>query len=119
MAKGDKQDIARAKSAAAKNKIGKAKRKTLESNIKKINTDRKLDTRKGNGDAKITKQGYKSNKVNRNVNVIQSKMDPWGIQGVPSVPKKNVKQGVKNKLKAQGAKINSSATSGYNRRGRK
>ena len=29
------------------------------------------------------------------------------------------KQGAKNKIKAQGAKINSSATSGYNRRGKK
>lgn len=119
MAKSDKQDVTKAKSAAAKNKISKAERKTLESNIKKINTDRKLDARKGNGGAKVTKQGFKANNINRNLNVIQSKMDPWGIQGVPSVPKKNVKQGVKNKLKAQGAKINSSSTSGYNRRGKK
>jgi hypothetical protein len=40
-------------------------------------------------------------------------MDPWGARGVPSVP---TKTGAKNKMKAQGAKINSSATSNYNRR---
>jgi len=116
MAKGDKQDVAKAKAAAAGNKISKAGRKTLESNIKKINTNRKLQNRQGNAGAKITKQGPKVSKVNQNTNVTQSKMDPWGTKGVPSVAKKNVKQGVKNKMKAQGAKINSSATSNYNRR---
>jgi hypothetical protein len=113
MAKGDKQDVTKAKSASTKNKISKANRKTLESNIKKMNTDRKLENRQGNAGSKVTKQGSKVSKVNINRNVAQSKMDPWGARGVPSVP---TKTGAKNKMKAQGAKINSSATSNYNRR---
>lgn len=90
MAKGDKQDVAKAKSAAA----GKVK----ISNPKAFNKASKAGAKTGTNfmNMKATSSGYKLAKTNSATK--------------PSMP---VKTGAKNKMKAQGGKIGSSATSGY------
>jgi hypothetical protein len=145
MAKSDKQEVARAKTAAAK------ARKTREVRVNKTRTamtspkgGRKLNSSKAKEFNKMGRQGIKSNPLsergktkdfatrsNRMVNnpkystkdtsALVLRMDgtptvKGGSSSVsarkPSVP---VKTGVKNKMKAQGAKSMSGPTSGYGR----
>ena len=94
MAKGDKKDIAKAKQAVAKAyKSGKT----------------------------VSPKGYPAAKgASQRLNIA----NPWAKEDIKTT-KKNLakvkadakaKANAKNKMKAQGAKINSSATSNYNRR---
>jgi hypothetical protein len=108
MAKGDKQDIRNAKrTASAKAKGGE---RQSPSQIKSFNKETRNANKAGKGanvratsSSSMVKDGaFKSAKT-----VSATK---------PSVASK---ANAKNKMKAQGAKINSSATSGYNRRGKR
>jgi hypothetical protein len=108
MAKGDKEDIRNAKrTAAARAKGGE---RHSASQIKAWNKAQRDANKVGRGvkvratsSSSVTKGG--SFKAANSVSARK-----------PSMP---VKTGVKNKMKAQGAKINSSPTSGYSRRGKK
>jgi hypothetical protein len=96
MAKGDKLDIRNAKRTAGAMKV-----KTLRvenSGATAANKRSKASVKAGKSATgiKVTSSGYKTTKTN------SAKM--------PSVA---AKTGVKNKMKAQGAKMGSSATSGY------
>jgi hypothetical protein len=132
MAKGDKQDVAKAKSAATKKKVNK----TSVSQTPKQLKDARVKTNqvKPNTFGKVY---YSTSKNGTQVKASYvSKSDTWGsgkterttVKGKPytgtekstsakiSADNKNRVKNAKNKMKAQGAKINSSATSNYNRR---
>ena len=128
MAKGDKQDVARAKSAATKRKLGsitrasgsylsKTEYKNLGGkpvNLPKETVDKLVKTKN------TAKAGTLSPKAARNaaarinrarIQADYPKATPKSVSAkMPSVASK---ANAKNKMKAQGAKINSSATSGY------
>ena len=132
MAKGDKQDVARAKSAAAKKKVNKASVSQTPKQLK--NTRVKTNQVKPNTFGKVY---YNTSKNGTQVKTSYvSKSDTWGsgkterttVKGKAytgsekstsakiSADNKNRAKNAANKMKAQGAKINSSATSNYNRR---
>jgi hypothetical protein len=97
MAKGDKEDIRNAKRSAGKNVKGQEMR-FGNSFATKLNKNAKADVKSG----KLTNQPkFTSSKV---------KVSKTNSATKPSMP---VKQGVKNKVKAQGAKAMSAPTSGY------
>jgi hypothetical protein len=117
MAKGDKQDAARAKAAYAKATVKSVARypKALSAQkawdkssakVRAAKTQKARETARvkaGEARDKSAKATSKFNKVNNQRLEMQATR----------------KAGAANKMKAQGAKINSSATSGYNRRGKK
>jgi hypothetical protein len=114
MAKGDKEDVAKAKAKAAK--IAKAL-KAARALDRYYYTDAPL---KNKANRKVTKaikldvkQSVKSAVKNNEITL--NKKSPISAKQ-PSVASK---ANAKNKMKAQGSKINSSATSGYNRQGKK
>ena len=88
MAKGDKKDVAKAKQAVAKAyKSGKI----------------------------VSPKGYPAAKgASQRLNI----PNPWAKEDIKAAKtaKAKAKANANNKMKAQGAKINSSATSNYNRR---
>ena len=85
MAKGDKQDVARAKKT-----VGKAQRKA-------INSERNMTDR-------MVKDAVKRG---------ATKYGSGPLKDAARKPSMPVKTGVKNKIKAQGAKAMSTPTSGY------
>lgn len=126
MAKGDKQDVARAKSAfkekgvkeASKNYMSKTEYKRLgtKASLAKEATQR-LVKAKGSVKAGTLSPKAASNavsKINRaRIKADYPKATPKSVSATkPSMP---VKTGAKNKMKAQGAKAMSAPTSGYNR----
>jgi hypothetical protein len=149
MAKGDKKDVGSAKAAFAKNKlgtgsvakaaVGAAKTQILKNKVTKIN---RLDAQartirqpmtmgKPIGKSGVSTPGRaltpseikKAKAVDAKEQAKISKLEKSGkVQAVRSaktgayVAKKT---GAKNKMKAQGAKIGSSPTSGYGRAGKK
>ena len=114
MAKGDKQDVARAKSAATKKVRG---------GISKANVGKVFPS--GPGRSKTTgRSTYVKHSTsvwtpdeNRSVNT-RKKINKESVKLTPKQMKdaRVAKANAANKMKAQGAKINSSATSNYNRR---
>ncbi len=101
MAKGDKTDVAKAKDAAAKRRY-KNPRAGIHSGgltTKETNAERKNMAKKGYSQPKVTKgtDGFKM--IGKSISATK-----------PSMP---VKTGVKNKVKAQGAKSMGAPTSGY------
>jgi uncharacterized protein YecE (DUF72 family) len=102
MADFEKNDTRNAKRTAAK--MQKRQLRVSNKGAVEFNKQSKADLKAGKSktQTKVTSSGYRQAKTN------SAKM--------PSVP---VKTGVKNKMKAQGAKTMKSATSGYNRRGKK
>ena len=153
MAKGDKQDVVRAKAAVSAKKPGAGRRATNQAkNTAKLSRDPNAP-RGGRASGGYYGEAYgaitnkekrriqlkgslqkkrpgktERNATNRAGNMLErevrnaAKTGATKIQGSPiSARKPSVasKVNAKNKMKAQGAKINSSATSGYNRRGKK
>ena len=108
MAKGDKQDVAKAKTAAAKNsklKFKEGRHGPYGATTKQVNAERKADAKKS---------GYSQPKVTKGTDGF--KMVGKGISAKkPSVA---AKQGVKNKLKTQGKAATQSGR-GYSRTGKK
>jgi len=112
MAKADKQDVAKAKAAYAKATV-----KSVVKYPKAVSTQKKLDkslnkiksattqTAKAKATDKAIEARSKSTKATSKFNEVNNKRLEL-----------KAKQGATNKMKAQGAKINSSATSNYNRR---
>ncbi len=114
MAKGDKEDVVRAKAAYAKATVKSVARypkavatqKKLDQSLKKIksasgqNAKAKATDKATTARSKATTAASKFNKVNNQRLEMQAAK----------------RSGAANKIKAQGAKINSSATSNYNRR---
>jgi hypothetical protein len=129
MAKGDKTDVAKAKSAAANNrKAGfkaygstpKAGRKMLESKAKTFN--KVISGRAKSGTAENTSRDFvtskgkevKTPKLNAKTYASTNKVVSKGTNSISATkPSVASKANAKNKMKAQGAKIGSSATSGY------
>lgn len=124
MAKGDKQDVARAKSAfrekgikeVSKNYMSKTEYKRLgtKASLPK-ETTQKLVKAKGSAKAGTLSPKAASNaaaKINRaRIQADYPKATPKSVS--PTKPSMPVKQGVKNKMKAQGAKAMGGPTSGY------
>jgi hypothetical protein len=101
MADFEKNDTRNAKRTASK--MRKRELRVSNKGAVQFNKSNKADVKAGKSTGmKVTSSTVKAAKTN------SAKM--------PSVP---VKTGVKNKMKAQGAKTMKSATSGYNRRGKK
>jgi hypothetical protein len=155
MAKGDKQDVAKAKAAVAAKKPGAGRRATNQAkNTAKLSRDpnaprggpaaggyygeaygpltnkekRKIQLKGSLGKKTVGKAERKA--TNSKLNMLDqevknaAKLGRTKIQGGPlqdgaRKPSVASKANAKNKMKAQGAKINSSATSGYNRRGKR
>jgi hypothetical protein len=96
MAKGDKTDVAKAKRAVSK----KGLHGPYGATTKQVNAERKMDAKKsGYSQPKAAKGSDGFKMIGKSISAKK-----------PSVA---VKTGAKNKMKAQGAKIGSSATSGY------
>ena len=114
MAKGDKQDVTRAKAAYAKATV-----KSVAKYPKAVSTQKKLD-RSLNKIKSATTQSAKAKATEKagtartKATTAASKFNKVNNQRLEMQAAK--KSGAANKMKAQGAKINSSATSNYNRR---
>jgi len=145
----DKKDVARAKSAAAKaRKAQQVTVNKTRTKMTTPKAGRKIETKEAKASNKSGKLGIKSNSplnerggskdwetrsgrmVNNPKYSAQDSRTTVLKNGSPTVkggsssvsaskPSVASKANAKNKMKAQGAKINSSATSGYNRRGKK
>jgi hypothetical protein len=101
MAKGDKQDVAKAKRAVSR----KGLQGPYGATTKQVNADRKMDAKKsGYSQPKVTKgtDGFKT--IGKSISATK-----------PSMP---VKTGVKNKLKTQG-KASTQGGRGYSQTGKK
>ena len=129
MAKGDKQDVARAKSAAAKKKINAASVSQTPKQLKSARTAGGppkgfgkvyYNTSKNGTQVKtsyVSKDPFDNSKTKRTT--IKGKTYTGSVKPTSakiSSDNKNRVKNAANKMKAQGAKINSSATSNYNRR---
>ena len=123
MAKGDKQDVAKAKAAVAANKPGAGRRATNQvKNTAKLSKDPNAP-RGGRAAGGYYGEAYGpiTNKEKRRIQ-LKGSLTPkrsGAVAKEASKAKVAAKQGAKNKIKAQGAKINSTPMSGYNRRGKK
>ena len=106
MAKGDKEDVAKAKAA----KAAKAARAMDRYYYLGIPPKNKSNRKVSKTIRLEVKQGVKNEVKNNKITL--DKKSPISARQ-PSVASK---ANAKNKMKAQGAKINSSATSKYNRR---
>ena len=106
MAKGDKEDVAKAKAA----KAAKAARAMDRYHYLGIPPKNKSNRKVSKTIRLEVKQGVKNEVKNNKITL--DKKSPISARK-PSVASK---ANAKNKMKAQGAKINSSATSNYNRR---
>jgi uncharacterized protein YecE (DUF72 family) len=98
----DKNDTRNAKRTAAK--MQKRQLRVSNKGAVEFNKQSKADLKAGKSKTqlKVTSSTVRKAKTNS-----------------PTKPSMPVKTGVKNKMKAQGAKTMKSATSGYNRRGKK
>lgn len=155
MAKGDKQDVAKAKAAVAAKKPGAGRRATNQAkNTAKLSRDpnaprggraaggyygeaygpltnkekRKIQLKGSLGKKTVGKSERKA--TNSRLNLLDQEVKHAVKRGATKYgggplkdgarkPSVASKANAKNKMKAQGSKINSSATSGYNRRGKK
>ena len=110
MAKGDKQDVAKAKAARAAKARGVAMDRYYfhgtplkDKSSRKVTKAIRLEVKQG------VKNAVKNNEIKLD------KKSPISARKQSVASKANAK----NKMKAQGAKINSTPMSGYNRRGKK